>query len=88
MVFISKDTEEKFHHFCVDFPHEVWKSRLCDRGDSECWRVPVLAISELCVSSFGTFFLALSEASDSMIQGLLAVNWSCQQEVVVYVWKI
>ena len=45
-VFISKDTEEKFHYFCVDFPHEVWKSRLCDRADSERWRVSVLAISE------------------------------------------
>ena len=48
----------------------------------------MLALSELCVSTFGTFLLALSEASYSMIQGQLSVNWSCQHEVVVYVRKI
>ena len=48
----------------------------------------MLAISELCVSTFGTYLLALSEASDSTIEGPLAVKWSCEHEVVVYVRKI
>ena len=52
MVFISKDTEEKFHYFYVDFLYEVWKSRLCDRTDSECWRVSVLELSEPYVGTF------------------------------------